>query len=58
MGSCISGNGTTYISKRKPNNNKSKKSSGCFTSLCKGEDDIYIENKNSSEIVPVPQVKS
>ena len=58
MGSCISGNGTTYITKRKVNNGKSKKSSGCFTSLCKGEDDIDIDNKNSSEIVPIPQIKS
>ena len=53
MGSCISGNGTTYI-----NNNKNKKLSGCFTSLCKGEDDIDIDNKISSEIVPIPQIKS
>jgi hypothetical protein len=58
MGSCISGNGTTYITKRKSNNNKNKKSAGCFTSLCKGEDDIDIDNKNSSEIVPIPQIKS
>ena len=58
MGSCISGNGTTYITKRKSNNNKNRKSSGCFTSLCKGEDDIDIDNKNSSEIVPIPQIKS
>ena len=58
MGSCISGNGTTYISIRKPKNNKNKKSSGCFTSLCKGEDDIDIANRNYSEIVPFPQIKS
>ena len=58
MGSCISGNGTTYITKRKSYNNKNKKSAGCFTSLCKGEDDIDIDNKNSSEIVPIPQIKS
>ena len=58
MGSCISGNGTTYITKRKQNNNKSRKSAGCLSSLCKGEDDVDIENKNSSEIVPIPQIKS
>ena len=58
MGSCISGNGTTYIAKKKPNNSRKKKSVGCFTSLCKGEDDIDIENKISSEIVPIPQIKS
>ena len=58
MGSCISGNGTTYIAKKKPTNNKKRKSVGCFTSLCKGEDDIDIENKISSEIVPIPKIKS
>ena len=58
MGSCISGNGAVYISIKKKNISKNKKSVGCFTSLCKGEDDIVIENKNSSEIVPFPQVKS
>ena len=58
MGSCISGNGTTYISRKKTNNNKSKKSGDCFTSLCKGEDDLDNDNKNSSEIVPIPQIKS
>jgi hypothetical protein len=57
MGSCISGNGAAYITKRKPNN-KNKKTVGCFTSLCKGEDDIDIDNKISSEIVPIPQIKS
>lgn len=58
MGSCISGNGTTYIAKKKSNNSKNKKSVGCFASLCKGEDVIDIENKISSEIVPIPQIKS
>ena len=58
MGSCISGNGAVYISNKKKNFSKNKKSVGCFTSLCKGEDDIIIENKNSSEIVPFPQIKS
>ena len=58
MGSCISGNGAVYISIKKKNISKNKKSVGCFTSLCKGEDDIVIENKNSSEIVPFPQIKS
>lgn len=56
MGSCISGNGTTYIKKIKPNH-KIKEGSGCFT-LCKGDVDIYIENKNSSEIISFPQIKS
>ena len=57
MGSCISGNGTTYITKRK-SNHKNKKNIGCFSSLCKGEDVIEIDNKISSEIVPIPQIKS
>ena len=56
MGSCISGNGTTYIKKRKVNN-KIKETADCFA-LCKGDVDIYIENKNSSEIIPFPQIKS
>ena len=58
MGSCISCSGNSYIIKIKPNN-KSKKSSGCFTSLCKGENniDLEIENKNPSQIV-IPQIKS
>jgi len=57
MGSCISGNGSIYIVKKKQVK-KSKKATGCLSSLCKGEDDIYIENKNFSEIVPIPQIKS
>jgi hypothetical protein len=56
MGSCISGNGTTYIKKRKASN-KIKEAADCFA-LCKGDVDIYIENKNSSEIIPFPQIKS
>ena len=57
MGSCISGNSSIYIVKKK-HIKKSKKNTGCLSSLCKGEDDIYIENKNFSEIVPIPQIKS
>ena len=56
MGSCISGNGTTYIKKRKANS-KIKEAADCFA-LCKGDVDVYIENKNSSEIIPFPQIKS
>ena len=57
MGSCISGTGSIYIVKKKQIK-KSNKATGCLSSLCKGEDDIYIENKNFSEIVPIPQIKS
>jgi len=56
MGSCISGIGTTNIKKIKANK-KIKEDVDCFA-LCKGDVDIYIENKNSSEIIPFPQIKS
>ena len=56
MGSCMSSNGTINVQRYpKKNNNKSI---GCFTSLCKGEDNIMADNKNSSEIVPNPNIKS
>lgn len=57
MGSCISGNGSIYIVKKKQIK-QNKKAAGCLSSLCKGEDDLYIENKNFSEIVPIPQIQS
>ena len=56
MGSCISGNGPIYISKKKQTN-KIKKISGCFT-MCKGEDDIEVDNKISSEIEPISNIIS
>ena len=57
MGSCINGNGNTYIAKRKPSN-KNSKTVGCFSSLCKGQDNIDKDNKISSEIVTNPKIKS
>ena len=58
MGSCMSSNGTINI-QRYPNPRKGKNSSvGCFTSLCKGEENLLHDNKNSSEIVPNPNIKS
>ena len=56
MGSCMSSNATINVQRYnypKKNNNKTI---GCFTSLCKGEDNL--ENKNFSEIVPNPNIKS
>ena len=58
MGSCMSSNGTINV-QRYPNPRKStNKSIGCLTSLCKGEDNLMSDNKQSSEIVPNPQIKS
>ena len=57
MGSCMSSNGTINVQRYNPNKNNNK-SIGCFTSLCKGEDNLVSDNKNSSEIVPNPQIKS
>ena len=54
----MSSNGTINI-QRYPNPRKGKNSSvGCFTSLCKGEENLLHDNKNSSEIVPNPNIKS
>ena len=58
MGSCMSGNGTINV-KRYPNPRRgTNRSVTCFTSLCKGEDNLLHDNKNSSEIVPNPNIKS
>ena len=58
MGSCMSSNGTINV-QRYPNPRKNtNRSVGCFTSLCKGEDNLIHDNKNSSEIVPNPNIKS
>ena len=58
MGSCMSGNGTINV-KRYPNPRRgTNRSVTCFTSLCKGEDNLLHDNKNSSEIVPYPNIKS
>lgn len=54
----MSSNGTINV-QRYPNPRKStNKSIGCLTSLCKGEDNLMSDNKQSSEIVPNPQIKS
>ena len=58
MGSCMSSNGTINVQRYNPKNNNNNKSIGCFTSLCKGEDNIVSDNKNTSEIVPNPNIKS
>ena len=57
MGSCMSSNGTINV-QRYPRKNNNNKSIGCFTSLCKGEDNLMSDNKNSSEILQNPQIKS
>ena len=56
MGSCMSSNGTINIQRYNYPKKGNNKTIGCFTSLCKGEDDL--ENKNCSEIVPNPNIKS
>lgn len=54
----MSGNGTINV-KRYPNPRRgTNRSVTCFTSLCKGEDNLLHDNKNSSEIVPNPNIKS
>ena len=57
MGSCMSSNGTINVQRYDPKKNNNK-SIGCFTSLCKGEDNLVSDNKNSSEIVTNPNIKS
>ena len=51
MGSCMGGNGTINVQRH--NIQRTDKSIGCLTSLCKGEDNLE-DNKNASEIVPYP----
>ena len=58
MGSCMSSNGTINVQRYNVPKKNGNKSIGCFTSLCKGEDNLMQDNKNSSEIVPNPNIKS
>ena len=56
MGSCFSGGSVTYISKKTPNSKKQKDYLGCFGYLCKGKDNIDIDNKACTDIY-YPQQK-
>jgi hypothetical protein len=54
----MSSTGTIDV-QRYPNPRKNtNRSVGWFTSLCKGEDNLLHDNKNSTEIVPNPNIKS
>ena len=54
----MSSNGTINVQRYNAPKKNGNKSIGCFTSLCKGEDNLMQDNKNSSEIVPNPNIKS
>ena len=58
MGSCFSGGSVSRNPKKKQSLKKSKEYIGCFGSLCKGQDNMEIDNKASTDVYPMQKIQS